>query len=1130
MRRNSLLCAAASAVAALLGPIALGADVSSPVTLQMFESTWKNTEWRAPDIFAAGYGAMWTPPPGRADSSNQSVGYDLYDRFDLGSAGNPTLYGTKTGLKTTIGELHKLGVNVYTDLIWNHNGFSNLGTNDGNGHTFANAGGYPGFVLTRSDDVDGDFHGAFETGDWNMRLAGLIDIAQEKNYQYIRSPVDPGDSRNLPAGTTPLFGRLANVPTAANKQFYPDQQLGGHTYFDPRTNQNYTLYDFNSADPTAGDPVTENATGYLMRQTRWMLQEIGVDGFRVDAAKNMPPWVLNYYDIATFKGSKRTFLDGSQQTPFAFAEVFDGNKALIQQYIRKDTNTQPPGNISGNRDALDFPLFFAMRDNLTSNGIANDWRNVKNASLDVQDDGLANNGSQGVAFVQSHDDFGPYLGNVAYAYALMRPGNAVVYFNAKEFGPNRPFPKDGRGDALGGLYGNAITKLVDIRNTHGRGNYADRTPAADAKEMLIYERQDSALVVLSNRLDGGFDSRTVQTSFAPGTPLLELTGNASDPTVDPNNDFPEVVVVNGDGTANLRVPRNKNANGVEHDRGYLIYGPSGPQGAMSLSNVAQTLSGGTATAATNGTTRLSAIKVITGSSFDVTLNTNKVNLLGTIRDHDADGDTALLSIDGALDVNGNGTVDFRTPGATNYGFDNFTTVNQPGYTSVDNNGTFGQTINATNFSEGYHYITARAFRHRNAGEPAIFRDFKQTIYVDRLKPVSDVVSFLPWDSSHPENRDVTIQSLDKTATQVQVLIDQPAAKTDAQILADVGTSNWQASQIDRDQFKFGFFNTASGNHVFTVVTREITGNYNIQRIAGINATGLGAGLGDLNHDGLYAPGDVTGTSYGMEALIYPNGAGQTNTQFNASADMNGDGLMDSRDLYLQRDRFVQINAPAGAIAAAKQAVLRRGDMNEDGQTNAADIDFLFTRFGNTAWRYDLDVDGYPTPSGADRQDVDVLVQTIFQTRYGDTDLSGRINFDDYVHTDNGFNNHLGGWANGDFDGNGRVDFDDYVILDLNFNQQSAGSSMLLRRVQDWMSGEGSLSPADAKLPGVALIREHLSEFGQDYARSFIAAVPEPTGPVFAGVLTSVSMLLSRRRRHRSARQVERVESRSHTTR
>ena len=84
-------------------------------------------------------------------------------------------------------------------------------------------------------------------------------------------------------------------------------------------------------------------------------------------------------------------------------------------------------------------------------------------------------------------------------------------------------------------------------------------------------------MVLSNRLDGGYDSRTVQTAFPAGTPLLELTGNAANATVDPHNDFPDVLIVNSDGTVNLRVPRNKNSDGVEHDKGYFIYGPSGPQ-------------------------------------------------------------------------------------------------------------------------------------------------------------------------------------------------------------------------------------------------------------------------------------------------------------------------------------------------------------------------------------------------------------------------------------------------------------------------------------------------------------------------------------------------------------------------
>src|SRR5207302_2073462 len=116
-------------------------------------------------------------------------------------------------------------------------------------------------------------------------------------------------------------------------------------------------------------------------------------------------------------------------------------------------------------------------------------------------------------------------------------------------------------------------------------------------------------------------------------------------SADPNNDIPELVTVNGDKTINIRFLRNTAPNTTRFTgSGYLIYGLASPQGALSLSNVAQTLAGGTPTAATNGTMRLADIKVIKGDTFQVQLNTNAVNLLGNpvYREKDADGDNALL--------------------------------------------------------------------------------------------------------------------------------------------------------------------------------------------------------------------------------------------------------------------------------------------------------------------------------------------------------------------------------------------------------------------------------------------------------------------------------------------------------
>ena len=130
---------------------------------------------------------------------------------------------------------------------------------------------YPGFYMAQgpSNNSWGDFHSPFASGDEQGKISNLIDIAHEKNHQYIRNPV-PGFANNLPAGVpgTAYAGgnRVANVATEANRRFYPDLQ-------GPSTTVNGVTYHKWSSDPAAGDPVSENATGYLMRHTRWMVED-----------------------------------------------------------------------------------------------------------------------------------------------------------------------------------------------------------------------------------------------------------------------------------------------------------------------------------------------------------------------------------------------------------------------------------------------------------------------------------------------------------------------------------------------------------------------------------------------------------------------------------------------------------------------------------------------------------------------------------------------------------------------------------------------------------------------------------------------------------------------------------------
>ncbi|MEO0515181.1 MAG: hypothetical protein AAF086_07800 [Planctomycetota bacterium] len=957
---------------------AFGQDTSAPAILQYFESRWDTIEERTIDSFYAGYGGMWVPPTGRADSGGFSVGYDVFDRYDLGSANNETLYGTERSFKALTAQSNKAGIAVYADFILNHNGFS-----DNNRPGFVEAGDYPGFVLELDGDQFGDFHPPIFDGNdvRRFRLSGLIDIDHSKNYQFIRQPVDPNDPRNIPGGT------FTDRADPNNARFYPDQQLGGQTVFDPDLGQNVTLYDFNTANPLEGDAVTENALGLMLRNARWMIQEAGVSGFRLDAVKHFDPFVLEFFDQAVHDAAPR-LLDGSHQRVFSFSEVFDGDFGLIQSYVQDFDRGL--GQVGGNRDALDLPLYFAIKQNLSSNGLQNDWRDVKNASFDINDDGLANNGSQGVGHVQSHDEPGPDLSNVAHAFVLMRPGNANVYFNAKQFGDNRDFPKDGRGDAIGGQFGDAITTLVDIRNTHGRGNYIDRTPGGDEKETLIYERENSALVVLSNRLDGGFDSRTVQTAFAPGTHLIELTGNAADGNIDPFNDFPEVLTVNGDGTVNLRVLRNVAPNGNRHDNGYLVYGLAGPQGQLSLSNVDSVLAGGTgSTLLDNATVRTNDVDVITADAFDLTLNTNAVNLLGSIRDRDADGDFAAFKIDAGLDINGNGNVDFVTPGSVLYGFENFTGINAPGFFAADGNGTYQQTVDTTQLEEGYHFITTRAFRHRADGGPEIFEDFRRAIYVDRLAPEAQIESLVAFNEEG-SNLDFQFVSTDQTATEMFSFLNLGAAIDDATILGfvDNDPNGSATTQIDRDLFQRGYFDVQDGHNVLTIVTREITGNTNIQRIVIDIENGNGAGLGDINKDGVINSADLSNSPTNFETFLYSQ-----NALFNPAADTNADGRVDTFDLLGLESVLADAGVSAATSTTYQEVKDRRGNLNGNGNVDSFDLLFMrdnrFTTDDNLAWFLDINPDGT-----IDGDDAELFVTAFLGEITGDLTRDGDINLDD----------------------------------------------------------------------------------------------------------------------------------------
>lgn len=890
---RALLAACGLALCSLkLSPAcALGNDNRS--ILQWFENSWSVIEYRAPDLFVTGYGGVWLPPPSLA--SFGSPGYDPFDRFNLGQPGNETIYGTEADMRAMITELKRADTEVYFDIIMNHNGGRTSNA------AFIADGGWPGFYFPGTTvNFWGDFHsGQFQSMDpsganYNLfegDLVGLIDINQSSNFQFIRHPIGP-DSRNIPPGN------FRNRPDPANTRFYPDRQLTPRTFVNPAPRGDgatWTIYPFNTANPAAGDPVVENATALLMRWCQWMLDDLKVDGFRLDAAKHIPQWFWNnFYDPTVF--GRRQKPDGTFGTPFSFGESVAGND-FVQTYIRIDG--------FGYRDALDLNEAGQLR-NILNEGGFNTWQNAVNNSIDIQDDGF-NNRTQGVGHVFSHDNGSVGNGSSApalpdpsrygmpqNAYVLFKSAHPLVFFNAREMHTrftNRGFwPREGNPTALGDLDQN-LRRLVQVANGHARGNFFVRNSTdpvnTSLADVLIFERGNgvvgNVIVAVNDRNDAGFQTRSVATSFPQGTRLRELSGNASDPVVDPNDSIADTIVVGAGGRITINIPNNTSVTGVAHHRGYVVYGPAAPAGTLSFR-----LAGGNTLISSeipaDGASvpswrrRNTPMTIISAPSFEIRLDTTKADPLDSNFD-----DFAVFRVNaGFVDLNGNGSFDMPASGLVDGGYERFLTQSNPisGPGGTGTVGTYRQVINTAQLPEGPNYVSAIAYRRRTDGGLPIYNEFRRVIYVDRLPPQAELLdSQVPIGGGNFEFR---VRALDRTVNRVHLIPNLPAGQDP---IAAVNDSN-AAFQYDRFEWRRNVGNLPAGTNSLTLVAFELSGNSFVQRYENIQVL---IGSGDVDGNGLVTIDDLTAL------LRIPVPTPSSSPQYSSAGDMNRNGQIDLGD-------------------------------------------------------------------------------------------------------------------------------------------------------------------------------------------------------------------------------------------
>lgn len=237
-----------------------------------------------------------------------------------------------------------------------------------------------------------------------------------------------------------IWAANGNVESQLIYQTYTDHTQhasgrGGMNYSDFKPNGNPTqlsgdwdwmwfFYDYDQGQQSTVDTLTE--------WTKWLWNDVGIRGFRMDAVKHFPE---------SFVGELMNDLNGSSINPgMVVGEFYDSNPSLLKNWV-DDVRFHMNSNAD---NAIDIRVFdFALRQSLKDacDAFGYDSRNVFNSGLV---DAQSASGYNVVTFVNNHDfrDVGQSVQNdpmLAYAYMLTnnQVGVPCVYY-PDYYGVSRP--------------------------------------------------------------------------------------------------------------------------------------------------------------------------------------------------------------------------------------------------------------------------------------------------------------------------------------------------------------------------------------------------------------------------------------------------------------------------------------------------------------------------------------------------------------------------------------------------------------------------------------------------------------------------------------------------------------------
>jgi len=453
----------------------------SEAMLQLFNLTWTQVAQKIPEIAEAGYTSLWLPPPTKG-GSGYSIGYDLWDPFDLGDKDQrgtvATRYGTKQELLQMVRIAHRFGLRVYFDNIVNHRAFDVPGY-DANTPTNLYPGMVPGDFHLRVTS-DGFYRNVSNIRDYNdvwqvqnLSLLGLLDIAHE----------NPNSNFGLTERSSAPKPVLVRQPN--NPEYYDYHPTLGHVGFG---NISQLTLSSNTAY------YSEDVNSYMIRSVRYLIDQTKCDGLRLDAVKHVPSWFFGQQSGADKDTSSAGYV-GNAQLQFNYTHGFTDanhrNSNFDTETARNDAlifgeHLGEPPNFNEYVDAgmrlLDNPLR-----NYMNNVLGNPGASL--ADLEQRDSGGLSAPVR-VMHAQSHDNDYAAHRELQNAYYFLREGVPLIYSDGYFESPSNggtPFPRHANAPYLGEFNDNKMPDLAWLHHQLSRGGTTPRFGDAD---VVAFERYD----------------------------------------------------------------------------------------------------------------------------------------------------------------------------------------------------------------------------------------------------------------------------------------------------------------------------------------------------------------------------------------------------------------------------------------------------------------------------------------------------------------------------------------------------------------------------------------------------------------------------------------------------------------